>query len=76
MESFTPYAYLVGGPVPVASGVKDPRAVPLPADADGVEVDAADGSGGHVWRRTGQFRSFEDLELREYVYAGPADAEL
>lgn len=74
MESFTPYAYLVGGPIPVDSGVKDPRAVPLPADTERVEVAAEDGSGVHIWRRTGRFRSFEDLELREYVYAGPAQS--
>ena len=75
MESFTPYAYLVGGPIPVESGVKDPRAVPLPADSDRVEVAAADGSGIHVWLRTSRFRSFEDLELHEYAYAGPAEGE-
>jgi len=76
MESFTPYAFLVGGPVPVSSGVKDPRAVPLPADADRVEVAAADGSGIHVWTRTDRFRPFGALELREYIYEGPTDDEL
>lgn len=74
MESFTPYAFLVGGPVPISSGVKDPRAVPPPADAGRVEVAAADGSGIHVWTRTDRFRSFGGLELREYNYAGPANA--
>ncbi len=75
MASFTPNAYLVGGPVPIGSGVKDPRAVSLPAAAERAEVAAADGSCVHVWTRTGRIRSFESLPLREYVYAGPAEAD-
>lgn len=74
MESYTPNAYLMGGPVPVGSTVKDPRVVALPAGTEVAEDAAADGSGIHVWRRTDRLRSFDGLELREYVYAGPAES--
>ena len=72
MQYFTPNAYLAGGPVPVDSGVKDPRVVTLPYGTDRAEVAAADGSGIHVWRRTSSVGDFEGLELRLYVYSGPA----
>jgi hypothetical protein len=74
MESFTPNAYLVGGPTPVHSAVKDPRVVSLFGDADTTRVAAADGSGEHVWRRTEGFRYLEGMALREYAYEGPADS--
>lgn len=73
METFTPNAYLLGGPVPVGSAVKDPRVVTLPAGTEIAEDAAEDGSGTHVWRRTDRFRDFEGLDLREYDYAGPAE---
>ncbi|HTJ70098.1 MAG TPA: hypothetical protein VL551_21355 [Actinospica sp.] len=46
--------------------------VSLPAGSDSAEVAAGDGSGSHLWRRTGTIRSVEGLELRVYVYAGPS----
>lgn len=54
--------------------MSDPRIVMLPADSDAARVAAADGSGFHLWTRTGRFRSVGDLPLREYVYAGLADS--
>jgi len=74
METFTPNAYLLGGPVPVGSAVKDPRVVTLPAGTEIAEDTAEDGSGLHVWRRTDRFRGFEGLDLREYEYVGPAES--
>lgn len=35
---------------------------------------AQDGGEIHAWRRSDTFRSFDGLELREYVYAGPAES--
>jgi hypothetical protein len=75
MESCTPNAYLMGGPTPVHSAVKDPRVVSLFGDIDTAQVAAADGSGEHVWRRTEQFRHLEGMALREYRYEGPAESE-
>jgi hypothetical protein len=74
MVTFTPNAYLLGGPVPVGSAVKDPRVVTLPAGTEIAEDTAEDGSGLHVWRRTDRFRDFEGLDLREYEYEGPAES--
>jgi hypothetical protein len=74
METFTPNAYLMGGPVPVGSAVKDPRVVTLPPGTEIAEDAAADGSGIHVWRRTDRFRDFEGIELREYAFVGPAES--
>lgn len=74
MENFTPNAYLMGGPVPVGSAVKDPRVVALPAGTEAAEDAAEDGSGIHIWRRTDGFRPFEGLDLREYAYVGPAES--
>lgn len=60
---------LRGGPQPVG-----PRRVRLSESADQVTWQAADGSGAHVWTRTGQFEEFADGLLRVYAYAGAAEA--
>jgi hypothetical protein len=63
-----PNAMLRGGPQPVG-----PRQVHATESAERVTWQAADGSGPHVWTRTGQFEEFAGGLLRVFVYEGPAE---
>ncbi|HEV2636705.1 MAG TPA: hypothetical protein VGX23_16255 [Actinocrinis sp.] len=68
MSELKPNAVLRGGPQPVG-----PRQVRLSESADLRTWQAADGSGAHVWSRTGQFEEFAGGLLRVYAYTGPAE---
>ena len=62
-------AVLVGGPQPIGA-----RQVRVEPGADEVRFSAADGSGLHVWRRTGRMEPRRGGGwLRVYVYVGADD---
>ncbi len=69
MSENKPNATLRGGPQPVG-----PRRVHVSESAERVTWQAADGSGPHIWSRTGQFEEFSGGLLRVYAYTGPAES--
>ena len=69
MSELDPNAVLVGGPQPIGS-----RQLRGDPDAWELRASAADGSGLHVWRRTGRMEPRRGGGwLRVYVYYGADD---
>lgn len=69
MDVLAPNAVLVGGPEPIGG-----RHVRAEQGALEVRAGAGDGSGLHVWSRTGRMEPRGGGGwVRVYVYTGPAD---
>jgi len=66
-DSPHPNVVLRGGPQPVG-----PRQIHVSEPAESVRWRAADGSGAHLWTRTGEHEDHHGVMLRVYVYSGQA----
>jgi hypothetical protein len=63
-----PNVVLRGGPQPVG-----PRQIHTSEPSNQISWRAADGSGLHLWTRTGEHEEYGGVLLRVYVYAGVAE---